>query len=180
MKSVSESLAGRVGIANLLGLADAEIYGYANEPYTTDSGRLTRRISAVRPRSLKEIFVRIFRESMPELHAEPEIDWETYYRSYVNTYLQRDIRDLTQVGDEMDFYRFLTVAAAHISKPVIYEELAQAAGITSPTAKRWLSILVSSHVVALVQPYYNNVLKHVVKMPLLHFLDTGLAAGLLK
>lgn len=117
---------------------------------------------------------------MPELYADDKIDWETYYRSYVDTYLQRDIRDLAQVADEMLFYNFMTVVAAHTSKPVIYEELAGAAGISAPTAKKWLSILVSSHIVALVQPYHNNVLKRVVKMPLLHFLDTGLAAYLLK
>lgn len=117
---------------------------------------------------------------MPELYANEAMDLETYYRSYVDTYLQRDIRDLAQVADEMQFYNFMTIVAAHTSKPVVYEELASAAGISSPTAKKWLSILVSSHIIALVQPYHNNALKRVVKMPLLHFLDTGLTAYLLK
>ena len=117
---------------------------------------------------------------MPALYADDTVDWETYYRSYVETYLQRDIRDLTQVADEMQFFNFMTVAAAHTSKPVIYEELASESGISAPTAKKWLSILVTSHIIALVQPYYNNVLKRVVRMPLMHFLDTGLAAYLLK
>lgn len=180
MKDVSESLAGRVGIINLLGLSDAEIYNYRSTPYTTEPARLMDRVNNVRDRDLNEIYSRIFRGSMPELYADPNVEWETYYRSYVNTYLQRDIRNLAQVADEMDFYHFMTVAAAHTSKPLIYEELANAAGISAPTAKKWLSILVSSHIVALVQPYYNNVLKRVVKMPLLHFLDTGLAAYLLK
>lgn len=180
MKDASESLAGRVGIVNLLGLSDAEIYGYESAPYTTEPGHLMNRIGKVQQLDLNQIYTRIFRGSMPELYADPGVDWETYYRSYVNTYLQRDIRNLAQVADEMDFYNFMTVAAAHTSKPVIYEELANAAGISAPTAKKWLSILVSSHIAALVQPYYNNVLKRVIKMPLLHFLDTGLAAYLLK
>lgn len=180
MKNASESLAGRVGIVNLLGLSDAEIYGYANEPYTTETARLMKRLEVTKELGLNDIYARIFKGSMPELYADDTIDWETYYRSYVDTYLQRDIRDLTQVADEMQFYNFMTVVAAHTSKPVIYEELASAAGISAPTAKKWLSILVSSHVIALVQPYYNNVLKRVVKMPLMHFLDTGLAAYLLK
>ena len=94
--------------------------------------------------------------------------------------LQRDIKDLAQVADEMDFYRFMTVAAAHTARPVVYEELANEVSISAPTAKKWLSILLSSHIVALVQPYSNNVLKRAVKMPLMHFLDTGLAAYLLK
>ena len=180
MKDVSESLAGRVGIVNLLGLSDAEIYGYDSVPYTTDPERLMKRLDKVPERDLNEIYQRVFRGSMPELYADAALDWETYYRSYVNTYLQRDIRDLTQVADEMEFFHFMTVTAAHTAKPVVYEELANAVGISAPTAKKWLSILVSSHIVALVQPYYNNVLKRVVKMPLLHFLDTGLAAYLLK
>lgn len=180
MQNVSESLAGRVGIINLLGLSDAEIYGYSSAPFSTDPTALMKRLNQVSRLGLTEIYRRIFRGSMPELYAEPSIDWETYYRSYVDTYLQRDIRDLTQVADEMQFFNFMTVAAAHTSKPVVYEELASAAGISAPTAKKWLSLLVSSHIIALVQPYHNNALKRVVKMPLLHFLDTGLAAYLLK
>lgn len=179
MKNVSESLAGRVGVVNLLGLSDAEIYGYESVPYTTDAERLMRRTAEVKERGLNEIYARIFKGSMPALHAA-EIDWESYYRSYVETYLQRDIRDLSQVADEMQFYNFMTVAAAHTSKPVVYEELAAAVGVSAPTAKKWLSLLVSSHIIAIVQPYSNNVLKRVVKMPLMHFLDTGLAAYLLK
>lgn len=180
MKNVSESLAGRVGLIQLLGLSDAERYGYPNEPFTTDPNRLMNRLNVTKERDLNQVFQRIFKGSMPELYADERIDWETYYRSYVNTYLQRDIRDLAQIEDEMDFFHFLTVAAAYTAKPVIYEELANAAGISASTAKKWLSVLVSSHMIAIVQPYFNNVLKRVVKMPLMHFLDTGLAAYLLK
>lgn len=180
MKNVSESLAGRVGIVNLLGLSDAEIYQEPSEPFLTDSEYLMKRLAVKTRRDLNEIYKRIFKGSMPELYADENVDWETYYRSYVDSYLWRDIRDLTQVADEMQFYNFMTVVAAHTSKPVVYEELAAAAGISSPTAKKWLSVLVSSHIIALVQPYHNNALKRVVKMPLVHFLDTGLAAYLLK
>lgn len=180
MQNVSESLAGRVGILSLLGLSDAEINGYPNEPFTADKDRLCSRLNLVKPRGLNEIYQRIFRGSMPALCTNAEIDGETYYKSYIDTYLQRDIRDLAQVADEMQFYNFMIVVAAHTSKPLIYDELAAAAGISAPTAKKWLSILVSSHIVALVQPYANNILKRVVKMPLMHFLDTGLAAQLLK
>ena len=180
MKNVSESLAGRAGIINLLGLSDAEIYQEPSEPFQTDAGYLMKRLPIKRKRDLNEIYRRIFKGSMPELYADENVDWETYYRSYVDTYLQRDIRDLTQVADEMQFYNFMTIVAAQTSKPVVYEELANAAGISAPTAKKWLSILVSSHIIALVQPFHNNALKRVVKMPLIHFLDTGLAAYLLK
>ena len=180
MQNVSESLAGRVGIVNLLGLSDAEIYEEPSMPFQTDAAYLMNRLSVRTPKNLNDIYSRIFKGSMPELYADENVDSETYYRSYVDTYLQRDIRDLAQVADGMQFFAFMTIVAAHTSKPVIYEELASAAGISSPTAKKWLSILLSSHMIALVQPYHNNVLKRVVKMPLLHFLDTGLAAYLLK
>lgn len=180
MNHVSETLAGRVGIVNLLGLSDAEIYQTPSEPFTTNAERLINRLAVVKQRGLNEIYERIFRGSMPALYADEAIDWETYFRSYVDTYLQRDIRDLAQVADEMQFYNFMTIVAAHTAKPVVYGELAAMAGISAPTAKKWLSILVSSHIIALVQPYYNNALKRVVKMPLLHFLDTGLASYLLK
>lgn len=180
MKNVSESLAGRVGIVNLLGLSDAEIYQEPSEPFQTDATHLMSRLSVRSRKGLNEIYDRIFKGSMPGLYADKNMDLETYYRSYVDTYLQRDIRDLAQVADQMQFYNFMTVVAAHTSKPVVYEELADATGISAPTAKKWLSILVSSHIIALVQPYHNNALKRVVKMPLLHFLDTGLAAYLLK
>ncbi len=180
MNHVSESLAGRVGIVNLLGLSDAEIYQTPSEAFSTDADHLMKRLAVAKPRGLNEIYRRIFRGSMPELYADEAIDWETYYRSYVDTYLQRDIRDLAQVADEMQFFNFMTIVAAQISRPVVYGELAAEAGISAPTAKKWLSILASSHIIVLVQPYHNNALKRVVKMPLLHFTDTGLAAYLLK
>ncbi len=180
MKDVSESLAGRVGIISLLGLSSAEIYGYPSEPFTTEPSRLIARTSIAKPIGLNQLYARIFKGSMPALYADEEIDWELYYRSYVDTYLQRDITDLTQVADEMQFYNFMIAAAAHITKPVIFEELANEAGVSAPTIKKWLSILVSSHIIALIQPFSNNMLKRVVKMPQMYFLDTGLAAYLLK
>ena len=99
MKNVSESLAGRVGIVNLLGLSDAEIYHEPSEPFQTEAGHLMKRLSVKRRRDLNEIYRRIFKGSMPELYADENVDPEIYYRSYVDTYLQRAIRDLTQVAD---------------------------------------------------------------------------------
>ena len=180
MKDVSETLAGRVGIVNLLGLSTSEINGVPSEPYTTDAERLMNRANKVPKLGLNDIYTRIFRGSMPALYANENLDWETYYFSYINTYLQRDIKDLTQVADEMSFYNFMTLVAARTAKPVVYDEIAKEAGISAPTAKKWFSILISSHIIAIIQPYSNNVLKRVTKMPLIHFLDTGICAYLLK
>jgi len=179
MKNVSESLAGRVGIIRLLGLSNSEINGTPSEPFLPVRERLMSRIGIVPKMGLNDVYMRIFKGSMPALYAN-DIDLETYYKSYVNTYLQRDIKDLTQVADEMSFFNFMTVVAARTAKPIVYEEIAKDAGISPPTAKKWLSVLVSSNIIALVQPYHNNILKRVIKSPLMHFLDTGLCAYLLK
>jgi len=180
MKNVSESLAGRVGIMNLLGLSNSEINALTSEPFTTDPSRLTARMKIAPKMGLADIYERIFRGSMPALYSKTGVNLETFYSSYISSYLQRDIRDLTQVADEMSFFNFMICVAARTSKPVIYDELAREAGVSAPTAKKWLSILVSSHIIALVQPYHNNVLKRAIKTPLLHFFDTGLCAYLLK
>lgn len=178
MKSVSEYLSGRAGIVTLLGLSDAEIYGYPSVPFTTDPDRLTKRIQEVPKRAISDVFSRILRGSMPAVYADDAVSSVKYYQAYLDTYLTRDIRELSQVGDEMEFYRFLRIAASFTAQPVIYSDLAALAGITSPTAKKWLSILVSSRIAALVEPYSNNVLKRAVKTPRLYFLDPGLAAHL--
>ncbi len=180
MQNVSESLAGRVGIINLLGLSTNEINAVSSEVFTTDSDRLMKRIEKAKKFDLNSLYFRIFKGSMPKLYADNNVDLEMYYRSYIDSYLKRDIKDLTQVADEMAFYNFMTVVAARTAKPVVYDEISRECGISSPTAKKWLSILMSSHIIALVHPYYNNLLKRVTKMPMLHFLDTGLCAHLLK
>lgn len=180
MKNVSESLAGRVGIINLLGLSQSEIAGIPSRPFTTKPEELIKRLETAKKKTLKETFSAIFRGSMPAVWVSPDIDHDRYYMSYVSTYLQRDINDLTQVADQTAFYNFLVAAAARTGRMVVYDDLAKDAGISAPTAKRWLSLLVSSNIVALVQPYHNNILKRVVKAPVMHFLDTGLCAYLLR
>lgn len=108
MKNVSESLAGRVGIIELLGLSNSEIHGTPSEPFIPIPEKLMSRINEVQRMDLQQTYERIFKGSMPALYAQ-DMDLENYYKSYVNTYLQRDIRDLTQVADEMSFCRFLTL-----------------------------------------------------------------------
>ena len=180
MKNVSESLAGRVGIVKLTGLSSSEIAGHKSEPFTTFPERLASRLDGREKMGINDIYERIFRGSFPALYSGEAPSLSDFYGSYINTYLQRDIRDLTQVADETAFHNFMIIAAARTAKPVNYDDMAKDAGISPPTAKKWTSILVSSGLVALVAPYYNSVLKRAVKMPLMHFLDTGLCAYLLK
>jgi predicted AAA+ superfamily ATPase len=180
MKNASESLAGRVGIVNLFGLSNSEIAGTLFNSFTTDKEILIKRLERARPMTLPEVFERIHSGGMPRVYEQQGLDLAEYYSSYVQTYLSRDVRDLTQVADELAFYRFLCVAAARTGTLVSYEALAKETEISAPTAKQWLSVLVSSGVVILIEPYHNNALKRVVKAPRMYFLDTGLAAHLTK
>lgn len=178
MRDVSESLAGRVGIVNLLGLSNNELSATGSSIFTTDPNRLMERLKSAKPLGLGAVFQRIFTGAMPRLYEEPNTDWEEFYASYVQTYIQRDIRDLTQVADELSFFRFLRIIAARTGTMVNYDSIANEAEISAPTAKQWLSLLISSGIVALIEPYHNNLLKRVVKAPRMYFLDTGLCAYL--
>ncbi|HPX48260.1 MAG TPA: ATP-binding protein [Treponemataceae bacterium] len=180
MKGVSESLAGRVGIAQMVGLSFREIDALPSCPFNPEPQELMDRLKVSRKIDVRELYERIFRGSMPRLYADPSIDPGIFYRSYIESYLKRDIKDLAQVADELAFYKFMTVTAARTARPLVYEEIAQECGVSSPTVKKWLSILQSSNIIALVQPYSNNMLKRITKMPLIHFLDTGLCAHLLR
>ena len=177
MKGVSESLAGRVGIIPMQGLSISELNKIPNEPFSTDTKRLMNRVGSAKKMNLIEVYERIYKGSMPALY-EREQSIERFYASYVDTYIHRDIRDLTQVADEMQFQRFLTACAARTSQMVNYSELAKDVGISAPTAKNWLSILVTSGIVVLIEPYFNNALKRIIKAPNMYFMDTGLCAYL--
>ena len=115
---------------------------------------------------------------MPELCENPDFDRQMFYGAYVRTYIERDVCDLSAIGDTIKFTRFMTAAAASTGQLVNIASMARHVGISQPTAERWLSILVSSNVVYLLKPYANNVTKRAVKTPKLYFLDTGLAAYL--
>lgn len=178
MKKVSETLAGRVGIVRLSGLSNSEINGYEHPQFEVNIKDLTSRIGIAKPMTMPEIFERIFKGSMPRLYEMPKTDRDVYYESYMETYISRDIKDLTQVADELSFFKFVGIVAARTATNVNYDVLANETGISAPTAKQWLSILVSSGLVLLVEPYFNNALKRVIKAPRMYFLDTGLCAYL--
>ena len=178
MSTVSESLAGRAGIIEMLGLSGSEIYGTASEPFGASPEYFMRRIGMCSPQDVNQVYSDICKGSLPGIRALPDDLRPGGYESYLDTYIMRDIRDLAQVGDELKFRRFMTACAALTSKPVVYADLARLADISEKTAKTWLSLLASSYVVKIVEPYANNLLKRLSKQPILHFLDTGLAAYL--
>ena len=178
MKHVTESLAGRAGIVCMQGLSNSEISGNHFPAFTMDVPSLLSRMSVCPRMSISDVFARIYKGSMPRLYENEAVDRDLYYESYLETYISRDIRDLSQVGDETAFLNFMAVVAARTATNVNYEALASEVGVSAPTAKHWLSILVSSGIVVLIQPYSNNALKRVIKAPRMYFMDTGLCAHL--
>ncbi len=177
MKDVSESLAGRVGIIPMQGLSLSEIRGIPNIPYSFDAKVMSERMKIVEKLSVKEVYEYIHKGSMPALYSTPQ-DIERFYASYIDTYINRDIRALSEVQNMLSFQQFLIACAARTSQMLNYAELAADVGISQPTAKKWISLLVSSGILVLVQPYFNNALKRIVKAPNLYFMDTGLCAYL--
>ena len=160
------------------GLSNSEINGRRYAAFDADIPSLIKRLDHGNSMSLMEVFERIYKGSMPRLYENESVNREHYFESYLQTYISRDIRDLSQVADEMNFFRFLRAVAARTATNVNYEALANEVDISAPTAKQWLSILVSSGLVLFVQPYFNNALNRVIKAPRMYFLDTGLCAYL--
>ena len=179
MKGVSESLAGRIGLVTLLGFSMREEYGIeCDAPFLPTEEYLSVRREQLADIAYDEVWRRIHRGPMPELYSNPDFNWQMFYGAYVRTYIDRDVRELSEIGDTVKFTRFMVAAAASTGQLLNLSSLARDVGISQPTAERWLSILVASNVVYLLQPYSTNITKRAVKTPKLYFLDTGLAAYL--
>jgi len=178
MKGVSESLAGRVGVVNLLGFSQRELIGNpAASPFLPTKEILAQRDNS-KVMQLQELYQRIWLGSFPALHQDVPVDRDLFYSSYVQTYLQRDVRDLANVGSESSFLRFLRACAARTGQMLNMLDLCRDSDINQATGKRWLSILENSGIALLLEPYHSNINKRLVKTPKLYFLDTGLAAWL--
>jgi predicted AAA+ superfamily ATPase len=161
MKNISESLAGRVGIIRMQGFSHTELKGYEDAAFEVNTEVLLQKAKVRDQENLESIYKRIFRGSMPGIYSR-NIEPEIFYSGYVNTYIQRDINDLTQVADELLFLQFLTACAARTSQMLNLSDIAGDIGISAPTAKQWLSILVTSGIVMLLESYQNNRLKRVI------------------
>jgi predicted AAA+ superfamily ATPase len=158
MKGVAESLAGRADIIELETLSLAEI-------------------QAALPKVGLE--TAIVRGGFPELHARPEIDAVAFYNSYLATYLERDVRSLANVGSLRDFERFLRACALRSANLLNKADLARDVGIAPSTANQWLSVLQASGQVVLLEPWFSNRTKSIIKSPKLYLADTGLLCALL-
>ena len=173
MKNVSESLAGRTGILSMYSLSRAEIENKVSIPFLPDKITMSESTETI-----TDIFEKIYRGGMPQMITDKELLPEDYFGAYMQTYLERDIRDLITVKDEIKFLKFISCAAARTAQEVNLADMGKDLEIDRKTADGWLSILVSSGLVYLLQPYSGNTIKRIVKRPKLYFMDTGLACYL--
>lgn len=173
MKNVSESLAGRTGILSMYSLSRAEIENRESVPFLPDRVKM---ISS--DDTITDIFEKIYRGGMPRMITDQELSPEDYFGSYMQTYLERDIRDLITIKDENKFLKFISCVAARTSQELNLADIGKDVEIDRNTAEGWLSILVSSGLVYLLHPYSKNTIKRIVKRPKLYFMDTGLACYL--
>lgn len=179
MRGVSESLAGRVAVLSLLGLSRREALDLGGAgPFVPTPRHLQALHKTAVPAAVHGLYEQIWRGSFPAFVARAGVSRDLFFGSYLQTYLQRDVRDLAQVGDQTAFVRFIRAAAARTAQLLNMADLARDADIAPNTAKNWLAILEASGIVSLLQPWFTDVTKRLVKTPKLHFLDTGLAAYL--
>jgi uncharacterized protein len=161
IKNLSDTLAGRIALLELLPLSVAEKRQQLSIP---DTPGLFRHAALT--------------GSYPELVVDNTVDLQSWYASYLQTYLERDIRTIYNIGDLRDFQRFVRLLSARCGQQMNMSEFSRELGISVPTIKSWLSILEASRVIYLLPPYYSNLGKRITKAPKLYFIDIGLACRL--
>lgn len=166
MKGVKESLAGRAALMELLPLALGEIRRTHHQLPTTAA-------------AFSHLEEYILRGGMPALYENSAIETSDYFRSYVGTYLERDVKEILEVSSLRDFERFVRACAARSGNLLNKSDLARDVGLSSVTMGEWLSVLQVSNQIYLLEPWFNNKSKSVTKSPKLYFLDTGLLCYLL-
>lgn len=169
MQQVTESLAGRAAVLKLLPLSRWEVDGQAGRSLPWE-----KQAASLESRTRPELWGQILRGFYPEIVKRPERDFRLWYASYVQTYLERDVRNLRNIGDLTQFQTFLRALAARSAQILNVSDLARDVGVSVNTARDWISLLEASFQVFLLRPYYANIGKRLVKAPKVYFTDTGL------
>lgn len=177
MENVTESLAGRVGIIDLYPLSTREIYNSKEDVFIPDVNIIKKK-EALKYEYLNNVFDRIFRGSYPELYKNENISLESYFSSYLRTYIERDVRKIVNIQDESKFLKFISSLAARTGQEFNASDIAKDVGIDSETVAKWTGILSNTYVVFLLQPHMNNNVGRIIKRPKIYFMDTGLACYL--
>lgn len=175
MKNVTESLAGRVGILELQGLSQSEKLKFSKRGAFLPKANFKDEIPSFNVNSLYET---IFKGSYPAVVTSKNADWQSFYRSYIATYIERDVKQIMNISQEGSFAKFLSVAAARTGQLLNYSDMARDCDVSISTVKSWISVLNTSGLIYLLYPYSNNITKRVVKTPKLYFYDTGLVCYL--
>lgn len=181
MERVTESLAGRAAMLKLLPLSWRELDARPRDPLPWESGRerppgersgreTSSRDAAAQPRAL---WSRLIRGGYPEIATHPRRSFDLWHQSYVQTYMERDLRTLRQVGDPGQFQVFMRALAARSAQLLNLTDLARDLGVALNTIKAWLSVLEATYQVVVLRPYFANVGKRLVKTPKVYFTDTG-------
>ncbi len=173
-----ESLSGRVAILDMNNLSLSEIYGRSNFPFTVDMTTISKRVGDY---SIDEnkAFQYIVRGFFPVLYDDLKMKASLFYSSYLTTYLEKDLKELISVNDETKFINFMKILASNTGEELIYDNYAKNVGVSTNTIKAWISVLIKTGIIYLVEPYNEeSIVKRVVKRPKMYFFDTGLAAYL--
>ncbi len=175
MENVQESLAGRVGILKMNTFSQAEIEEVESSPFRPEIEYLIARGENRKKIEMPELYERIFKGSLPDVVQHELSSRDRLYSSYIATYIERDVREISGIIDSLKFYDFVTATAAHIGQIINFRIIADAAGISVQTAKEWMQILERLGIIFFLHPYTNNLLKRTISKPKLYFYDTGLA-----
>ena len=180
MEGIQESLAGRICLLNMSYMSQAEIDGAATEPFKLNLEQLSLRIKERTPVDTPALYERIFKGGMPALISGQYSDYHAVYSSYISTYIDRDVKEISGAIDSLKFMDFFIAAAALCGQMLNYKTISDTADINQVTAKNWLGILERLGIVFYLHPYSNNMLKRMVTKPKLYFYDSGLVAYLTK
>ena len=180
-EGISESLAGRCGVIDMASLSQSEKYGKEGNLFQPEINTLLERerelTDAVRSR--KRVFQDLFQGGMPDIVTGVS-QREAYFKSYISTYLEKDVRKLIAASSEMQFRNFLSILSLRTAQELHYDQIAATVGIDVKTCKKWISILETSGLIYILQPYMANISNRIIKAPKLYFMDTGLCAYLCK
>ena len=172
-----ETLAGRVSTNEINGLSLREILDVPfDERFLPNDEYISSREKELKP--YKDVWNVIHRGQYPELYENPDKEWEDFYQSYVNTYIERDVADLISAKNIMTFSKFMTSIACRTGNVLSYTSIANEVGVDAKTISEWVSILERSGIVYLLKPYYSSHLNRAIKSPKIYFRDTGLACYL--
>ncbi len=180
-QGISESLAGRTAVLDMSGLTQMEKQNIEGDLFDVDIPTLLKKESKHNKiyKTKKKIFELIFEGGLPDVVTKQK-PRDLYFKSYIDTYIEKDVRKLIAASSEMQFRRFLSIVAFRTAQELNYGSISSDLGIDVETCKRWLSILETSGIIVLLQPYMANLSKRIIKAPKLYFMDTGLCAYLCK